>query len=80
MESIEQLNYVMGLVMRHFNSIIAGLESEPREICPSWATSTYRGKEYDEAEGWTYGFVEGMKLCWSDWKTMLATPEGRVWF
>lgn len=80
MDSIEQMNHILGLVMRHFNSIIAGLESEPREIAPCWATCQYRGKEYDEAEGWAYGFVEGMKLCWNDWQPMLATPEGQVWF
>ena len=28
MESINRLNQVMSLIMRHFNSIIAGLESE----------------------------------------------------
>lgn len=32
MDSIEELNHMLGLVMRHFNSIIAGLEADPREI------------------------------------------------
>ena len=32
MGSIEELNHMLGLVMRHFNSIIAGLEDDPREI------------------------------------------------
>lgn len=80
MDSIDQLNHVLGLVMRHFNGIIAGLQSEPREISPVWATREYRGKEYDEAEGWAYGFVEGMRLCWDDWKPLLDTPEGQAWF
>lgn len=80
MDSIDQLNHVLGLVMRHFNGIIAGLQSEPREISPVWATREYRGKEYDEAEGWAYGFVEGMRLCWDDWKPLLDTPERQAWF
>ncbi|MFM9925532.1 UPF0149 family protein [Variovorax sp. H27-G14] len=82
MESIEQLNHVLGLVMRHFNSIIAGLEDDPREITPTWATSTYEGDEheYDDAESWAYGFIQGMKLCWDDWQPLLSTPQGQALF
>jgi len=82
MESIEQLNHVLGLVMRHFNGIIDGLEADPREISPYWSTAIYDGdeREYDDAEMWAYGFVEGMRLCWNDWKPLLATPQGQAWF
>ncbi|MBT2304784.1 UPF0149 family protein [Variovorax paradoxus] len=82
MDSIEQLNHILGLVMRHFNSIIAGLEDDPREISPCWSTMTYDGdeQEYDDAESWAYGFVEGMRLCWNDWQPLLSTPQGHAWF
>jgi uncharacterized protein len=81
MESIEQLNHVLGLVMRHFNSIIAGLEDDPRRISPYWSTVKYADEqEHDDAEMWAYGFVEGMRLSWHDWKPMLSTPQGQAWF
>jgi uncharacterized protein len=82
MDSVEELNHMLGLVMRHFNSIIAGLEADPREISPCWSTMTYEGdeREYDDAEGWAYGFVQGMRLCWSDWQPLLSTPQGQAWF
>ena len=82
MDSIEQLNHILGLVMRHFNSIIAGLEDDPREISPYWSTMTYEAdeQEYDDAEAWAYGFVEGMKLCWNDWQPLLSTPRGQACF
>jgi uncharacterized protein len=82
MDSIEQLNHMLGLVMRHFNSIIVGLEDDPREISPYWSTMTYTSdeQEYDDAETWAYGFVEGMRLCWNDWKPLLSTPQGQAWF
>jgi len=82
MDSIEQLNHMLGLVMRHFNSIIAGLEDQPREISPCWSTMTYAGdeREYDDAEGWAHGFVVGMRLCWNDWQPLLSTPQGQAWF
>ena len=82
MDSVEELNHILGLVMRHFNSIIAGLEADPREISPCWSTMTYDNdeREYDDAEGWAYGFVEGMRLCWNDWLPLLSTPQGQAWF
>jgi uncharacterized protein len=71
---------MLGLVMRHFNSIIAGLEGDPREISPCWTTMTYEGdeQEYDDAEAWAYGFIEGMRLRWSDWQPLLSTPQGQA--
>ena len=30
-------------------------------------------QEYDDAEVWAYGFVEGMRLCWNDWQPLLST-------
>ena len=82
MDSIDQLNHILELVMRHFNSIIAGLEADPPEISPCWSTMTYDGdeREYDDAEAWAYGFVEGMRLCWDDWQPLLSTPQGQAWF
>src|SRR4051812_34867589 len=64
MDSIEQLNHVLGLVMRHFNGIIAGLEKDPRQISPRWSTATYAHDEqtHGDAEMWAHGFVEGMRL------------------
>ncbi|MFM8345643.1 MAG: YecA family protein, partial [Betaproteobacteria bacterium] len=35
-ESLDQLNRILELVMRHFNSIIASLEDEPRDFFPRW--------------------------------------------
>ncbi|WP_157256116.1 UPF0149 family protein [Pelomonas sp. Root1217] len=82
MDSIERLNHVLGLVMRHFNGIIAGLEADPNEITPRWSIATYTGdeREYDDAEGWAYGFVQGMRLCWNDWQALLSTPQGQAQF
>jgi uncharacterized protein len=79
-KSIELLNRILSLIMRHFNGIITGFEQQPREIYPIWCTSEYRGKEYDDAEGWAYGFTEGMKLCLNDWDPLLKTPQGQDWY
>lgn len=79
-ESIEKLNRILGLIMRHFNGIIAAIEDEPREIYPVWCLHMYRNKEYDDAEGWAYGFTEGVKLCRDAWEPLLQSPQGRAWY
>ena len=58
------------------------MEAHPSEITPRWSIATYAGdeREYEDAESWAYGFVQGMKLCWKDWQTLLSTPEGQAQF
>lgn len=79
-ESIEKLNHILTLIMRLLNSINAALENPPREIYPLWSAREYRGKEYDGAEGWANGFCYGVKLCQSEWSSLLETPQGQAWY
>lgn len=79
-QSIEKLNRILGLIMRLFNSIIAALEEEPRDIYPLWCTQEFRGREYDDAEGWAGGFCDGVKLCRPEWAPLLETPQGQAWY
>ncbi len=80
MESLEQLNHILGLVMRYYNGIIAGLDADPPEITPCWSVRMFEGQSFDDAEGWAHGFVTGMRLCWNDWLPLLSTPQGQAWF
>ena len=53
-ESIEQLNRILELVMRLYNNIIANLEDSPPEIFPHWELVSHGDHDYDDAEGWAY--------------------------
>ena len=79
-QSIEKLNQILGLIMRMFNSIITGLEESPPEIYPYWCAQEYRGREYDDAQGWAYGFTQGVHLCQAAWAPLLETPQGQAWY
>jgi uncharacterized protein len=78
--SIKRRDHILSLIKRRFDSIIAGLEAEPKTLYPRWWTTEFDGKEYDDAEGWAYGFCEGMKLCWSDWRPLLESENGQAWY
>lgn len=78
--SMAVLNRVMDLAMRHYNGIITGLQSTQPEMTPTWAAQEYEGQTYDTAEGWAYGFIEGMQMCADDWQPMLDTADGATWF
>jgi uncharacterized protein len=76
----EQAQAIVDLVLRHFASIVAGLAAEPSVFAPLWNSVSYRDQDYDDAEAWACGFVEGMNLCWNDWLPLLETAEGRAWY
>ena len=79
-QSIEQIKRILELVMRHFNSIIAALEDERPDIYPHWSVREFEGRECDDAEGWAWGFVQGVDLCRANWQPLLATDQGRAWY
>ena len=78
--SLEQINRILELVMRHFNSIIAALEDDPPDVYPRWSVVEFEGQAFDDAEAWTWGFVQGVDLCRVDWQPLLQTEQGRAWY
>jgi len=80
MENIDQLNHIMGLVMRHYNSIILGFEQSPPVVMPYWNTYEYDIGEFEEADGWAYGFAEGVALNRAAWKPLFDSPLGQQWY
>ncbi|MGV0959417.1 MAG: UPF0149 family protein [Limnohabitans sp.] len=80
MENIDQLNHIMGLVMRLYNSIIHGFGHKPPLVAPYWNTYQYDIGEFEEADGWAYGFTEGVALNRADWKPLFDSPLGQQWY
>jgi len=80
MDNIDQLNHIMGLVMRHYNSIISGFEQTPPLVIPYWNTFRYDDIEREEADMWAYGFSEGVQLNRAAWKPLFDSPQGQQWY
>ncbi|WP_348648735.1 UPF0149 family protein [Roseateles oligotrophus] len=80
MSSVEDLNHLLGLVMRHFNSILSGFEAQPPVVAPFWEMRVTAAGKFEDAEAWAYGFGEGVKLNRSAWQALLQDPQGRRWY
>ena len=80
MPSVEVFNRVLQLIMRHYNGIVSGFALQPPEFLPLWATHTFEEQEFDDAEGWAYGFCEGVKLNQPTWQALLDDSEGERWY
>lgn len=62
-DDMDQVNHLLGLVMRHFNSIVSGFEHSPPLLAPFWPTVHHAAAgEFEDAEMWAYGFTEGVSL------------------
>jgi uncharacterized protein len=80
MGSLEQVNHLMRLIMRHYNSIVWGFEHSPPVFAPAWPTDGYGPDTAEDAQGWAYGFTEGVKLSQAAWQPLLSNPHGQQWY
>lgn len=80
-DDLEQVNRLLGLVMRHFNSIVFGFGQRPPFVELLWGTTQYGDLgEFENAEMWAYGFCEGVKLNAAAWQQLLNDPQGARWY
>jgi uncharacterized protein len=79
--SLNEVNHWLGLLMRHFNSIVSGFEQHPPVVAPCWPTVQYGDRgEFEDAEMWAHGFTEGVKLSQKAWQPLLDHPDGQRWY
>lgn len=80
-DTLEQTNHWLGLVMRHFNSIVFGFGQNPTFVELLWSTTKYDDQgEFEDAEMWAYGFCQGIKLTPAAWQPLLNDARGSGWF
>lgn len=80
-DDLEQVNHLLSLVMRHFNSIVFGFGQRPPFVEPLWSTVQYEDLgEFDDAEMWAHGFCEGVKLNRDAWQALMNNPQNARWY
>lgn len=75
----------LSLLMRHHNSIVSDFEQRPPQPHPLWPTVQFgqedgQIREFQDAEAWAYGFVQGIKLNPAAWQPLLSDPQARRWY
>jgi uncharacterized protein len=80
MNSLEQVNRLMSLIMRHHNSIVDWFELKPPAFAPLWPMVEFNGSEAEDAENWAFGFTQGVKLSQAAWQPLLDDPRGQAWY
>lgn len=79
--SADQMERVLSLVMRHFNSFVYGLGQRPPFVEPLWGTTRYGEMgEFEDAEMWAFGFSEGVNLNRAAWQALWNDPQGKQWY
>lgn len=75
-ETMAQAERIVGLIFRHMNDIIHQLQADTGELELVFSYRDFEGKEYTDAEGWAYGFMQGVKLKQSEWQPLLNNAQG----
>ncbi len=67
---------IVGLIMRHFNSIVESLQHNPDTHEPIFDLALYPDDtvEYVDAEMWAYGYVAGIDLQGASWESFFDDP------
>ncbi len=87
--SPEDLDHLVGLIMRLNNELVSTFEADPAAFSPTFYQRTVEGKTYTIVDEWCDGFLQGVRLAQEAWQPMLnsdpdmlrpvelfATPEG----
>jgi uncharacterized protein len=75
-ESMAQAERMISLIMRHMNGIVYQLQADAGELELVFDSRDFEGKQYTDAEGWAYGFMQGVKLKQREWQPLLDDVRG----
>lgn len=67
-ETLEHANRILGLLMRHYNTVARVLMDEPEELVPIYLDGDLGG-----AASWCSGYLAGMRFDRESWAKLLAT-------
>jgi uncharacterized protein len=81
-ESADQLQEILGLIIRHQNSIAATLLQDPQAFEPMFSESEVEGKTHLVVDEWCYGYMRVVALdahAWSDPEIVTLLRPIQLW-
>ncbi len=81
-EDLEEYQHIVGLIIRHYNNIVACAARQPPALLPLWGTTQYAmsPEEFEDAEMWAHGFHKGVELSRGAWKPLLTDPQAQQYY
>ena len=64
---------LLGLITRHYNSILQGMAQCPAMVAPIWG-NFFQNEDLEDAEMWAYGFCQGVELARAAWQPLFNDP------
>lgn len=69
-ESKKELERVMGLVMRRYNSVVQDFMIEPPDFNPLFMINTATAEEVTVIDDWCWGFMQAVDLAPDSWQPL----------
>lgn len=75
-ETTEEAERIIGLIFRHMNDIIYGLDQDidSHGILIGSRPDPVTRRNYPDGEMWAYGFMKGVALCRGEWEPAFNDP------
>jgi uncharacterized protein len=68
--NLDEMNQFLALVMGFYNDLVGWFELEPERIKPTFYERVVDGKRYRIVDEWCSGFMKGIRLDATAWKTL----------
>ena len=74
----EELERVMGLVMRQYNSIVDGFKVDPPDFSPIMPVHQASGEEITIIDEWCWGFMQSVGLAPESWEPLFGDEKQKA--
>ncbi len=69
---------ILNLIMRFMNEVLVTFEVAPKEFEPLYVEHEFEGQTLIDAEGWCWGFWEGMELRAGSWQAIFESEQAAL--
>ena len=69
---------ILNLIMRFMNEVLVTFEVAPKEFEPLYVEHEFEGQTLIDAEGWCWGFWEGMELRPGSWQAIFDSEQAAL--
>ena len=77
-KNAKEAERILNLIMRFMNEVLVTFEVAPKEFEPLYVEHEFEGQTLIDAEGWCWGFWEGMELRPGSWQAIFESEQAAL--